>query len=97
MSNETKNILQIGDVMLTEDCLIALDSFQGDANCQIKELTGYIKDSIILLTLSDLGGNVKSEQKRKDTIEYLAQSINLIEQLSAPINNRRTNRKDTDD
>jgi len=78
---EAKNILHVGNVVLTDDCLSALKSLQEDSNDCINELVTSLMTAIVMLTIpqDDLG--MKFENRKKTTVLHISETIEYLENL----------------
>lgn len=81
--NEAKNILHVGKVVLTEDCIAELESMQADKNDMLNDTIRVLLTSIMLLNLPE-GESAKIKEKKQSNIENLAIIVMNIERLGAP-------------
>lgn len=86
--NETKNIMQIGSVMLTQDCIDSLKSLQEDGNDCIDAYEKSIMTAIMLLTIPEVDLGSKTEGKKQKTAIELSGILEDLENLRAPENKR---------
>lgn len=81
---EAKNIMHVGNVVLTEECLGMLEIFQSCKNEMINDTVKVMLNAIMLLSLpiTDISDRIK--EKRINTISDLSLIIDNLEELGTP-------------
>jgi len=80
---EAKNILHVGKVVLTDECIAELESMQANKNDMLNDTMRILLTSIMLLNLPE-GESDRVKEKKKSNIEELAIVVMNIERLGAP-------------
>jgi len=81
--NEAINILHVGKVVLSEECISELESMQSNNNDMLNDTIRALLTSIMLLNLPE-GESERIKEKKKENIENLSIIVMNLERLGIP-------------
>ena len=81
--NEVKNMLHVGKVVLSSECIAELESLQDNKNEMLDNAIRVVLTSIMLLNLPE-GDSDRIREKKKANIEDLSILAMDFERLAAP-------------